>query len=347
MLGGMCLLSPTAFVDAGTCPEMSGKKMRWIVPYSPGGGYDIYSRLITPFLEERLNSRIRVENEPGGGGTLGAYKIARARPDGLTLGLINAGGLLAASLSGKAKVPNPVEDFSILGRVVRSRQLWVTAQNSGLKTMKDVLIESKKRPIIFAISDVGSTNFVNVAVASNILSIRSEYVAGYPGSRETSMAVLRGEADIMALTFESGLDRIEAGDLRPLLQITAERISPHDSLEGVAVLGGSQGLAASRADETGGDRDKHIALASALISTTQAGRLIVAPSGLDKNVLNCMEHGLYESLTDPAFLAAASKARRSLDVADGASTRADILTAVGKADKLAPMVAKAIEKARS
>ena len=68
MLGGMCLLSPTAFVDAGACPEMSGKKMRWIVPYTPGGGYDIYSRLITPFLEERLNSRIRVENVPGGGG---------------------------------------------------------------------------------------------------------------------------------------------------------------------------------------------------------------------------------------------------------------------------------------
>jgi tripartite-type tricarboxylate transporter receptor subunit TctC len=294
-----------------------------------------------------MNTRIRIENAPGSGGMLGASKIAMAVPDGLTIGIINAPGLLAVSLSGGAKAPNPVKDFSILGRVVRSRQLWVTAWNSGLKTMQDVLIESRKRPIIFAITDVGSTNFINIAVASKILGIRSEYVAGYPGSRESSMAVLRGEADIVGMTFESGLDRIEAGDLRPLLQIDAKRISSHDSLHGVAILGGRQGLAASRAAETGGDIEEDIALAGALISLTQAGRLIVAPPGLDKKVMNCLERRLYESLTDPAFRMAASKARRSLDVADGASARADILAAGDKAEKLAPIVINAIKKTRS
>jgi tripartite-type tricarboxylate transporter receptor subunit TctC len=328
------------------CPNLAGRNIRWIVPYSSGGGYDTYSRLIAPFFGTKIDAKIIVENVSGSGGIVGAYKIAKATADGLTLGIVNASGLLTALLAGETRAPNLAKDFSILGRVARSRQVWVTAGNSPLKTIEDVLRDSRKRPIVFAISDVGGTGFLNVAVGCNMLDIRHEYVAGYPGSRESSLAVLRGEVDILSLPFESGLDRIEAEDLRPILQIDTERISPHPSLQGVALLGGKQGLAARRAAETGRDVEEAIADAAALTALIGAGRLIVAPLGLEESVLRCLEKGLYEALNDPAFYAAAAKAKRSLDVARGPTTRVDILAAVQKAEKFAPILRNAIKKAR-
>ncbi len=330
----------------GHCPHLESGRVRWIVPYSPGGGFDVYSRLITPFFEKRIGAKINVENVTGGGGIIGAYEIAKADPNGLTLGIVNGPGLLIASLTGETEAPNPAKDFAILGRVVRSRLIWVTGKNSPLKTMEDVLKESQKRSIIFGITEVGSTNFVNIAVASHILNIRPEYVAGFPGSRESSLAVLRGDVDIMSLTFESGLDRIESGDLRPLLQTSAEQISPHPSLEGVALLGGKQGLAARHAAQTGHDVELAIAEAAALIGLVDAGRLIVSPLGLEKNLLRCFERELHDALTDPAFVEVAAAAKRSLDVARGAKAHADVLAAVGQAEKLAPIVRDAIKQVR-
>jgi len=344
MLGA--LIGTPGLAAPGPCPHIEGKRIRWIVPYSPGGGFDVYSRLIAPFFEKRIGAQISVENVAGGGGIIGAYEIAKADLNGLTLGILNGPGLLIASLTGETKAPNPARDFTILGRVVRSRLVWVTGKNSPFKTMEDVLKESKKRPIIFGITEIGSTNSVNIAVASHILNIRPEYVAGYPGSRESSLAVLRGDVDIMSLTFESGLDRIESGDLRPLLQTSVERISPHPSLEGVALLGGKQGLAARQAAQIGHDVDEAIADAAALIGLVDAGRLIVAPLGFEENLLRCLEKRLYDVLTDPAFVKAATAAKRSLDVARGAQAHADVIAAVGKAKKLAPIVRDAIEEVR-
>lgn len=326
------------------CPNIEGKRIRWIVPFSPGGGFDVYSRLIAPFFKKRIGAEISVENVAGGGGIIGAYRIAKADHKDLTLGIVNGPGLLIASLTGETKAPNPARDFTILGRIVRSQLVWVTGKNSPFKTMEDVLKESKKRPIVFGISDIGSTHFVNIAVVSDLLNIRHEYVAGYPGSRESSLAVLRGDVDILSITFESALDRIESGDLRPLLQTSVERISPHPSLEGVALLGGKQGLAAQQAEQIGHDVDEAIADAAALIGLVGAGRLIVAPLGFEENLLRCLEKRLYDVLTDPAFVKAATAAKRTLDVARGAQAHADVLAAVGKAKKLAPLIRDAVEE---
>lgn len=348
--GGTALLnSPNSFpgtAGPGPCPQIAGRMVRWIVPNPPGGGFDTYSRLIAPFFMARIGSKVSVENVPGSGGIVGAYQIAKSDPDGLTLGIVNGPGLLGAALMGDTKVPNPGKDFTILGRVVRSRLVWVTGRNSTLKTMEDVLVESRKRPILFGITEVGSTNFINIAVASHLLNIPGEYVAGYPGGGKYPMPVLRGEVDIMSLTFESGLNRIEAGDIRPLLQTSVERISPHPVLERVALLGGKKGLVARRAEEVGRDVEEAIADAGALIGLVDAGRLIVAPLGLEEGLRRCLEDGLYDALTDPDFARAAAAAKRSLEVARGATARADVLAAMGKAKKLAPIIKKAIKKAR-
>jgi tripartite-type tricarboxylate transporter receptor subunit TctC len=293
-----------------------------------------------------MKATIRVENVAGGGGMVGALQISKAAPDGLTLGMINAPGLLVSSLTGETKAPNPVNDFSILGRVVRSRQIWVTAGSSPLKTMDMVLNESRRKPILFAISDVGGTSFLNVVVGSHLLKMRHDLVAGYPGSRESSLAVLRGEVDIMSIPFESALDRIEAGELRPILQIASERISPHSSLDNAAIFGGKRGLVARRAKETGRNVDDAVEDTQTLVGLIGAGSLIVAPLGLKDDVLQCIREAIYATLTDSEFEAAAAKAKRSLNVARGREARADIIASAEKAEDFVPIVKNAIERIR-
>jgi len=328
------------------CDVMRDQRLHWIVPFSPGGGYDTYSRLIAPHLAAKIGAVINVENVSGAGGTIGALRIQKARPDGRTLGLLNAPGLLTASLAGTTKVPNPIEDFTILGRVVRSRTVWVAKAGSELKGMDGIFRAAAKRPLLCASTEAGSTNFVCVAVASAILDIPVDHLAGFPGTRQTTLALIRGEVDFVSHTFESALDRIESGDLKVILQISDKPISDHPSLQGVPLLGGASGIAAQRAMTAGRDRAKAINQTKALVSLIGAGRLVAAPPDLPSTIFECLERGVYAALTDPQFQHQAAKARRTLDIARAEEARMVLAEAGDSAEAFAAIVRRSIDRMR-
>jgi tripartite-type tricarboxylate transporter receptor subunit TctC len=329
-----------------SCRRLRDQRLRWIVPFSPGGGYDTYSRLIAPQLASKIAAAITVENVSGAGGILGALRIHNARPDGRTLGLLNAPGLLTAALTDTTQAPNPLEDFSILGRVVRSRTVWVSRPGSDLKHVDEAFRLADKRPLLCASTEAGSTNFVGVAVTSSILSIPVDHLAGFPGTRQSTLALIRGEVDFVQLTFESALDRIENGDLKVILQISDRPISDHPSLQDVPVLGGSSGVAARRMQSLGQAPEKAIKQAKALASLIGAGRLVAGPPGLPEDIFECLEGGLHAALTDPQFQRQTAKARRTLDVARSEEARRVLADAVASAGDFAGIVRQAIARIR-
>ncbi|MBL0712268.1 MAG: hypothetical protein JJV98_01090 [Desulfosarcina sp.] len=332
--------------SVSACQSLRNQRLRWIVPFSPGGGFDTYSRLIAPHLAAKVGAAVTVENVSGAGGTLGSRRIQQARPDGRTLGIINAPGLLTAALTGNTQAPNPLEDFSILGRIVRSRTVWVAATGSDIKHMDDIFRVADQRPLLCATTEAGSTNFVGVVVTSSMLKLPVDHLAGFPGTRQTSLALIRGEVDFVALTFESALDRIENGDLKVILQISARPISDHPSLQDVPVLGGPSGLAARRAQRSGQPPENVINQAKALESLIGAGRLVAAPPGLSEDIFECLEEGLHAALTDPQFQGQATKARRTLDVARAAEARAVLSEAASSAGAFAGILRQAIARMR-
>jgi tripartite-type tricarboxylate transporter receptor subunit TctC len=323
-----------ALADHGQCPQVSGKVLRWIVPAPPGGGYDIYSRLIAPFYAENL----------GGGGVLGAKTLKEAVPDGLTQGLIDTPGLLVSALTAETEAPNPAKDFTILGTIERYHIVWATSSNSPFKSIKDVIAEAHRRPILFGITEVGSIKLACTAVVSFLLGINADFVAGYTGSRQVVLAAMRGEVDLIDSTYDSFLDLFKAGELRALLQLTTEPISAHPSLEGVPLLCGDDGLASRRASELGRDVKEARADAAALAGLIGAGRMVVAPLGLEEGLSRCLEQKLYKTLTDPGFNSAAAAARRSLDVARADVAIAEIKAAAKRAERFIPIIKAAIKK---
>ena len=126
------------------------------------------------------------------------------------------------------------------------------------------------------------------------------------------MGLLRGEFDLLGVTFESIVDRIEAGDLTPILQISETPVSGHPSLVGVPLLGGPDGLLARRARERGEDPERALQLAAAVSQMFSLGRLVVAPPGLDPELRRCLSERLAEVVRDSSFVAAASRAQRQL-----------------------------------
>lgn len=328
------------------CASLTGKTIRWIVPFGDGGSQEIYSRLLEPFFEKSLGAEIIIVTEPGNGGVVGATKLRDAPPDGRTVGIMNAPGLFGAAFTGVDKFLNPARDFSVLGRLGRSRPVLAVAASSRLKTMEDLLDQQKTRPLLCGVSGIGSNSLLITAVCEALLGLRVDYLAGLSGSRDNMLSVLRGDTDLMSANLDSVQQAVDQGDLRVLLQIADGPINDDPALKTVAWLGGPDGWAARRASELGRDADRAMSDAGALIDFAGAGIIVTAPKQLPGELLACLRARLHEAASSSGFYSAARAAKRTPEVATGERAQADLSAAEQHVTRFAPIVGDAFRRAR-
>jgi tripartite-type tricarboxylate transporter receptor subunit TctC len=339
--------APVIGASAAQCRPLAGQTIRWIVPHAVGGGYDTYSRLVAPFLAQALKAEMVIENIPGAGGIVGARAIMGATPDGLTIGILDGSGMLVASLAGEPQAPEIANDFDIVGRIARSRQVWAVRSRAPFQSISDVLRAAVQRPIVFGTLNVASLSFCNIVIASHLLGVDAEIVSGYRGSKAGVLAVQRGDVEIICYSFESILRHIESGDIKPILQISDEPISTHPVLQDVPLLGGVDGLANLRAREMGRDPREAELDVNTLMGIIDVGRLIVAPRGLTPDKARCLAQALLETLATPDFRKAAAKAKRSLDVGDAEAVNASLQVVARRVDVFRQLIQGAIRRVRS
>jgi tripartite-type tricarboxylate transporter receptor subunit TctC len=326
----------------GECAGLSGARIRWVVPYAPGGGYDAETRLLEPYLERRLGADIVVDNQPGAGGIAGARAIASAQPDGRTLGTIGVPGLLVATMLGNTDAPNPARDFTVLGRISRSWHVWASGQQSPLRSIDDVIARSATRPLTFAINEAGSASLVAVAESASLLGISIDLVAGFTGTRAACLAAIRGDVDLVCYNYDTIRDLIASGDLVTLLQVSTAPVAPDKVLERVPVLGGARGLAVERARARGTDVERARTAANALIHVVGSGRIVVGPPRLPAALADCLSGVLYATLTSAEL----GPAGHGLDAATSRAAEADVEAAALDAPQLVPAVAEAMRALR-
>jgi tripartite-type tricarboxylate transporter receptor subunit TctC len=117
--------------------------INFIVPYSPGGGTDIGVRTWQPYMEECLGGTIVVQNRPGGGAIVGMAELAKAAPDGYTLGGTNTPNVYTTYISGD--VPWTLDSFVFLGTLVGGRSTIVVRQDSPLQSVADLVEMAKEK----------------------------------------------------------------------------------------------------------------------------------------------------------------------------------------------------------
>ena len=263
---------PAAFFD--------GETINFIVPYNPGGGFDAFVRLLAPKLEEQIPGvTVTVENQPGGGGLIGANAVFEAEPDGLTVGLINYPGAVFAQATEQEGVALDNAEWTFLTRLGAIPPLVYTGADSGYETFEDVL--GAPEPVVFGIGGVGSDAYYATVVMSEVLGFPNEIVAGYPGSGEADGALVVGEVDASVNSIDAALATVEGSGAHPVVYISTE---PNEKLPDVPLI------------TEFGDADQQEVL-TALASYYDLERLVVAPPGVDDARADYLADAIYQAAT--------------------------------------------------
>lgn len=324
------------------CPQW--RRIRWLVGWTPGGGYDAYARLVEPLLERALDTEVVIDNEPGAAGRVAAVVLTRARPDGSTIGILDGPGLIWGKASGERGTPDLETAFTLLARIARPPSVLAASTRSGIRTLADVLALSKRRRLVMGSTAPGSQNFVNAAVMASALGVEPDFVVGYPGSREVLLGLVRGDFDLTSLTAETAIDQVRSGDAIPIVTVFPEA-TDEAAFRAVPSLVGPDGLLA-RQPGYFPDPARAATLVNSLSHYLGAGRLIAAPAGLPDEPRRCLEAGLRSVLTGGPFQASAERAGRSLSVAFGEELHRDVRDARQGVASLVPVVNEARRRIR-
>jgi putative tricarboxylic transport membrane protein len=234
-MGGASALYSLPFSSHAAAKEIYPAEDITFVCYSqPGGGYDLSARGAAPFLSKALREvspgakggNVKVKNMTGGAGAKAAYYLFKdARPDGYTIGDINRGSFYKF-LVGKDKLPFDVRDFTYLYSLTTVNRVLVSGKRSGITSWETMLAKSKKEPLKWAISTVGGSEHLDTIYVKETTGIQAT-LSTWGGSSTTEGALIRGDADITLVSYDSMKSLIDAGEINILVTFTAKRILPN------------------------------------------------------------------------------------------------------------------------
>jgi tripartite-type tricarboxylate transporter receptor subunit TctC len=218
----VALLLGLASAFGAAAQEWPVKPVRFIVPYPPGGGTDVISRIVQPRLAEALGQPVVIENRGGAGGALGTAEAAKAAADGYTFLFTLSSHTINPLLY---KLSFDIErDFTPVTLVVSVPQLIVAYPGSKIESMNDVVSMARLQPGKLAFASVG--NGTPSHIAGELLKLRMgidithvPYKGGGPAVADT----LGGQVPLLMVSMPAAIAQVRAGKLRPLAVTTSRR----------------------------------------------------------------------------------------------------------------------------
>jgi tripartite-type tricarboxylate transporter receptor subunit TctC len=204
-----------------------GKVMRIIVPYAPGGPIDVTARLIAERVKDSLGTVI-IENKPGGGGNIGVDAIAKAAPDGLTVGIAAVATHAINPWLYKKMPYNAVTDFAPVTQMLRVPNVLVinteTANRLNIHNLADFIKYAKTNPgkLNYASGGNGSAGHLAGEMFKARAGIFAVHIP-YNGGNPAQLALLSGQVDFNFDNLATASANIKAGKLRALAVTTAQR----------------------------------------------------------------------------------------------------------------------------
>jgi tripartite-type tricarboxylate transporter receptor subunit TctC len=196
-------------VQAAGYPD---RPINLIVSYGPGGGTDLVARMMAPYLQKYLggDARIVVLNRPGAGGAIGFAELARAQPDGYTIGFINTPNLLTIPI--ERKTAFTWQSFDLLGNLIDDPGAFSVLNDNPIKSLADLSAYAKKNPGKVTVGTTGTGSDDHLAM------LRFERASGtklshipYKGAGEVRGALASGEITIGAINVGEALQYQKGG----------------------------------------------------------------------------------------------------------------------------------------
>jgi tripartite-type tricarboxylate transporter receptor subunit TctC len=267
-------LSSSGFAAAG----FPNKNIQFVIPYAPGGGFDVYVRFVGPVMEKYLPNKANIVpiNVPAGGGSRGAAQLYRSRPDGYTVGILNIPGMFILQQQ-QGPGAYDLAKFSWIGAMGESERYVISVgNNSPLKTFADLKALSAKRPVKLSVTGPEGTAYAATLIGAQLLGLKTQLITGYKGSVDYVVAAIRGDSDAVIAAIPTTMRFVRGGQVRVLASFEA-----HSSIPGVP-------------DAT--------ALGQPELDNISVERLIAAPPGVPPDIQNTLSVTLAKALADPSVV---------------------------------------------
>ncbi len=199
------------------------KPVTMIVAFAPGGGSDLAARVIAEYVKPHLGQAIAIENKPGAGGQIGFTALAKARPDGYTIGFLSVPSILLIRML-RPDVTYKMSDFTPIANVQLDPVLLAVKPDSPFKTMKEFIEYAKQNPGKLNVAGDGpqTNNHLQAVIMEKQLGIKVNFVS-YNGSGPAITALLGGQVDAGVPSLSPAVPHVEAGRLRALALFDTER----------------------------------------------------------------------------------------------------------------------------
>lgn len=313
----------------GAAAFYDGRAIKWIIPYSPGGGYDEYGRLIAPYLEKYTGARVDVLNLPGAGGMRGANELYNSPTDGLTIGLINGSALVMNELAGMKGADYKIADFEYLGRIVADRRVLVISLASGYEDFAD-LWEAGNRVKIGA-TGLGGSTYVDAVIINEAFGIDLDIIHGFDSSSVVRQSMLRGNIVGTWGSWGSALDAVDQGRDKIILQSGKSRAADLPDVP----------LAYDMVDRTD-DPERARAILDAWEALHAVGRPVAAPPGTNPERVNFLIDAFEQALNDPDLLAETGRTKRPIHHVRGEEMRQIVIDSMVMPDDIRQVFVGAI-----
>jgi tripartite-type tricarboxylate transporter receptor subunit TctC len=288
-----------------------GKTIRVIVGGSAGGGFDIYSRAMARNMGKHIpgNPALIVENMTGAGTLIAAkYLHSSAKPDGLSFGIVNGALILSGALGNKS-VDFDMRELEYIGVPVQDNTVCALRKESGVTNI-DQWIAAKTPIKLGGLSPGNSTSDVARIIAA-ALNLPVQLVEGYKGTNEIRLAADAGELHGGCWAWETlkvaWSKAIPAGDVIPVLQVTAKKIPE--------LPNAPMALDLAKSDEA------RQLLKAGAIDPAAVVRVYVTTPHTPKDRLEMLRSAFAKTLTDPEFVAEAKKATLDINPLTGAEVK--------------------------
>jgi tripartite-type tricarboxylate transporter receptor subunit TctC len=215
--------------------EYPNRTVKIIVPTSPGAVTDVLARALAQALSRTWGQSVIVENRPGGDEMIGDEMVAKAKPDGYTLGVVSNSGITAAPLLHRNVRYDPVKDFTPIDMLGQITPVMVVPAKSPVHTVQELIALAKSEPGQLNFGSFGTGSYAHVAMEDFMrrTGIKMTHVP-YHGATPAYEALIRGDVAVMIANLGSAHAQEQAGFVRIIAAAGPHRSNSRPGLPTIA-----------------------------------------------------------------------------------------------------------------
>lgn len=311
-------------------PYRSGDTIDLVVPFAPGGGFDVYARMVAPHLTQALremggvNVNVVVRNMPGAGGQIAHRHVYAARPDGRSLLVLHGGAVQNYVVL--YNLPIDPARFTYLAQIDEFIKGIVVRRDLPFNSFQEMVRYAQTHELRVATGGVGDDPHIDPLLIRELLKRegidwRIRFVH-FEGTGPAKAAIIRGDADVLMTIITSMLDLLQDGDGKLISVVAEER---YERFPNVKTL-----------------MEERVPGAQAITDVMYAAHILAGPPGMPEPLTRILQEATRQALTSKAFKADAARALRDVHYLPGEAAKAKVLAKLPEIRKYRDLLANAL-----